>query len=149
EPGDRDGADPRLEDRQSDVARAATHQKAGLSLMQYSVKVRDDQLDAIAKRVGPSPFLQIRSGPPPDSCLRPHTGELLCEIPLPAKWMDDARGGAVSSLGEWKGQGVAAGMAGHFRIKNNAKTIAHIQGTVSSPGGDGDAEIDNAVIAVN
>lgn len=115
--------------------------------MQFSMKVRNVQAEAIAKTVGPSPYLEIRSGPPPADCRQADSGILLCAIALPETWMELPTAGSVSSIGEWKGEGVGEGKAAHYRIKNSAKSITHIQGTISATGGGGDMEIDNAVIA--
>jgi hypothetical protein len=116
-------------------------------MLQYSVAVRNAQLDAVDATVGQSAVLEIRSGEPPDDCAEDDAGELLCAITLPEEWMAGASGGAKSRMGEWRGTGVAAGIAGHFRFKNRAQTNTHVQGTITGNGGDGDMFMDNPSIA--
>jgi hypothetical protein len=116
--------------------------------MQYSTRLRNARLNVIADTVGPSAYLQIRSGAPPADCSKPDAGDLLCEMALPKEWMGRASGGNVSANGTWTGEGVAAGNAGHFRVKDTAKRFTDIQGTVGATGdNNADAEIDNIVIA--
>src|ERR1700758_5264334 len=110
--------------------------------LQYGVLLRNAQLDAIASTVGASAYLQIRSGAPPSDCSQADSGTLLCELALPASWMAAASAGAVALTGTWTGIGAAAGTAGHFRLKNNAKTVTHAQGTITATGGGGDMTLD-------
>lgn len=116
--------------------------------LQYSVTVRNAQLDAFETAAGVSAFLHIRSGAPPSDCSQADSGTLLCEIALPSDWMQNAAAGAKALLGTWSGTGAAAGTAAHFRIKDNTKATCHAQGTVTATGGGGDLTLDNAVIAV-
>lgn len=113
--------------------------------IQLSEIVRNSRLDDIESEVGASAKLQIRSGAPPANCAAADTGTLLCEITLPADWMNAASGGQKTKNGAWSGVAGADGVAGHFRIKNNAGTVTHIQGTCGQ--GAGDMSLDNDDIA--
>jgi hypothetical protein len=119
--------------------------------MQYSTTLRNNQLDQVEVTLGASPYLQIFSGAAPANAAAADTGTLLCEIALPADWMNAAAAGSKSKAGTWLGTGHAnAGTgtnAGHFRIKDTTKTTCHIQGTVTANLGGGDMTIDNISIA--
>lgn len=109
--------------------------------LQYSTTLRNNQLDQVESTTGASPKLQIRSGAPPANCAAADSGTLLCEITLPSDWMAAASAGSKAKSGTWSGTGAADGVAGHFRIKDNAGTTTHIQGTVGESAAD--AIIDN------
>ena len=115
--------------------------------MQYSVTVNNARLDAIESATGASAKLRFYTGAIPANCAAAATGTLLVDAALPADWMADAAGGVVAKLGTWSGAGVAAGVAGYFRITDAAGTTAHIQGTCGI--GTGDMQLDNTDIAVS
>lgn len=117
--------------------------------LQFSVAVRNARLDAIESTVGTSAKLQLRSGAPPATCATADSGTLLAELSLPSDWMAAASSGSVAKAGTWSGVGVAAGNAGHYRIKNSAGSTTHEQGTVTATGGGGDLTLDNVSIAVD
>ena len=117
--------------------------------MQYSVTVRNNQLDQVEVTAGVSARLQLRSGVPPANCAAADTGVLLAELLLPADYMSNAAAGSKAKLGVWSGAGVAAGVVGHFRLKDTTAATTHIQGTVTATGGGGDMTLDNTNIAVN
>lgn len=98
--------------------------------MQYSVAIRDAQNDAARGTTGPSPILEIRSGPEPENCQAPDAGVLIASGTLPIDWLQASRDGLMQKSGEWLliGQpGAGRGMAGgHFRIK--ARGVCHWQG---------------------
>jgi hypothetical protein len=120
--------------------------------LQYSTTLRNNQLDQAEATTGASAKLQLRSGAAPANCGAADAGTLLCEITLPSDWMNAASAGSKTKLGTWTGTGAAgAGSgtnAGHFRIKDNAGTTCHIQGTVTITGGGGDMTVTNPSIAV-
>ena len=60
-----------------------------------------------------------------------------------------ASGGSKAKSGTWSGVGVAAGSAGHWRLKNSAGSTTHAQGTCTATGGGGDMTLDNVSIAVD
>ena len=116
--------------------------------LQYSVAVRNARLDAIETTIGTSPILEIRSGPPPANCAAPDQGTVLATLNLPSDWMAPAANGVKQMAGTWQDLSAdATGQAGHFRIKNSAGTVCHIQGTVTATGGGGDMEVDNVNFA--
>lgn len=115
--------------------------------LQFSTTLRDAQANNIESVVGTAPRLQFRTGAPPANCAAADTGTLLAELLLPTDWLTAASAGTVALLGTWTGTAVAAGTAGHFRVKNNAGTVTHIQGTVTATGGGGDLTLDNTSIA--
>src|SRR5512146_3315680 len=97
--------------------------------IQLSEAVRNARLDDIEIQIGASAKLQIRSGSPPANCAAADSGTLLCEIALPADYMNAAAAGQKTKNGTWSGTATASGVAGHFRLKNTAGTVTHIQGT--------------------
>jgi len=76
--------------------------------MKYSVRVLDARLNAIRDAIGPAPTLTIYSGK-----------GVLARIKLPDQWLGDAKGGAISSVGPWRGKVFAGGDATRFSIGNN------------------------------
>ena len=115
--------------------------------IQLSTAVRNAQADAFESTTGVSAKLQIRSGSAPADCGTADSGTLLCEMTLPSDWLAAASSGAKTKSGSWTGTGAAAGTAAHFRIKDNAGTTCHMQGTVTATGGGGDMTLDNTSIA--
>jgi len=115
--------------------------------IQLSDPVRNARLDSIETTIGATAKLQFRSGAQPANCAAADTGTLLAELTLPSDWMNAASGGVKTLLGTWAGAGVAAGNAGHFRLKNNAGTVCGMQGSVTATGGGGDMTLDNIAIA--
>lgn len=116
--------------------------------LQYSVDIRNNQLDQVESTLGASAKLRILTGAPPANCAAAQTGTLLCEIALPSDWMNSASGGSKTKLGTWSGVGAAEGTAAHFRVVDNAGTTCHIQGTVTLTGGGGDMTVDNTSIGI-
>lgn len=115
--------------------------------LQYSVTLRNNQLDQVESTVGTSAKLQLRSGAPPATCATADSGTLLCELALPSDWMAAASSGTKAKAGTWTGTGAAGGSMGHFRVKDSAGTTCHVQGTVTATGGGGDMTVDNVVVA--
>ena len=121
--------------------------------IQYSVTLRNNQLDQIESTVGASARLRLYSGSPPANCAAAPTGTLLVDMALPSDWMASASNGSKSRLGTWSGTGTAGAgsgtVAGYFRIVDSAGTTCHVQGTVTISGGGGDMTLDNPNIAQN
>jgi len=121
--------------------------------IQYSVTLRNNQLDQIESTVGPSARLRLYSGSPPANCAAASTGTLLVDMALPSDWMSAASSGSKSRLGTWSGTGTAGAgsgtVAGYFRIVDSDGTTCHVQGTVTISGGGGDMTLDNPNIAQN
>lgn len=116
--------------------------------LQYSTDVRNARLDAVETEIGTSAILEIRSGSAPANCAAADSGTLLASMTLPSDWMAAASSGSKAKSGTWQDASAnAAGTAGHFRIKNSAGTVCHIQGSVTATSGGGDIELDNTSIA--
>jgi hypothetical protein len=104
--------------------------------LQYSVTIRNNQLDQVESTTGVSAVMQIRTGAPPANCAAAAAGTLLAAITLPSDWMAAASAGAKTLLGTWSGTASASGTAGHFRITDSTQTTCHLQGTVGTSGAD-------------
>lgn len=117
----------------------------------YSVSLRNAQLNQIEAALGTAPKLRLYSGSKPTAAADAPTGTLLCEITLPSDWLAAASGGSVAKSGTWQGTGaVAAGggtNAGYFRLYTSDGATCHAQGTVSSTGGGGDMTMNNISVA--
>lgn len=111
--------------------------------VQYSTTIRNDWLDRWEALIGASAKIEIRTGAPPANCAAADSGTLLATITLAADWADAAASG-IKSLSNLpiSTVAVAAGVAGHYRLKNNAATVCHEQGTLTATGGGGDRTID-------
>lgn len=117
--------------------------------LQLSTAARNAALDAIETAIGTSPVLEIRSGAVPANAAAADSGTLLASMNLPSDWLAAASNGSKVLSGTWQDLAAdAAGTAGHFRIKNTAGTVTHIQGTITATGGGGDMTLDNTNIAV-
>lgn len=116
--------------------------------LQYSVAVRNAQLDAFETAIGASAIMRIRTGAPPASCASADTGTVLATINLPSDWMAAASAGSKAKSGTWEDTNAdATGAAGHFRIYASDGTTVHMQGAISATGGGGDLTLDNTSIA--
>ena len=119
--------------------------------VQYSVTLRNSQLDLVESTTGAAALLRLYSGSVPADCATAASGTLLCTITLPSDWMNAASAGAKTLLGTWSGSGaVAAGSgtaAGYFRVLDSSGVTTHLQGTVTVTGGGGDLTVDNTSIA--
>jgi len=114
--------------------------------IQLGLTTRSARLDAIETVIGATAFLQLRTGAAPALCGDADSGTLLCDMQLPADYFNPAANGVMTKLGTWTGTGIGGGgTIAHFRLKNNAKTVTHMQGTVGQ--GSGDLSLDNVVIA--
>lgn len=121
--------------------------------IQYSVALRNNQLDQIESTTGTSARLRLYSGSPPVNCAAAASGVMLVDMALPSDWMSAAASGQKVKLGTWTGAGTAAAgagtNAGYFRITDSTGATAHMQGTVTITGGGGDMTLDNTNIAQN
>ena len=98
---------------------------------QFSVAVRNGQLDATETVIGTSAIMRIRTGANPANCAAADTGTVLATLNLPSDWMAAASGGSKALSGTWQDTSAdATGTAGHFRIYDTAGTTCHIQGSV-------------------
>ncbi len=117
--------------------------------LQYSVSVRNAQLDALETAVGVSPVLKIYdlTAGPPANCAAAITGTVLATMTLPSDWMAAASAGNKAMLGTWQDASADnAGVADFFRLFANDGTTCHAQGTVTLTAGGGDMTLDNTNI---
>lgn len=115
--------------------------------LQYSVSVRNAQLDALETAVGTSAILRIRSGSVPASCATADSGTVLATINLPSDWMAAASSGSKAKSGTWEDTSAdATGTAAHWRLYASDGTTCHAQGTITATGGGGDMTLDNTSI---
>jgi len=116
--------------------------------LQYSVAVRNAQLDALETAIGASAVLKIRTGAPPANCATADSGTVLATLSLPSDWMAAASSGSKALSGTWQDASAdAAGTAAHFRLYASDGITCHAQGTVTATGGGGDLTLDNVSIA--
>lgn len=116
--------------------------------LQYSVTVRNAQLDAFETAIGTSPILHIYTGSAPANCAASATGTVLASATLPSDWMNNASGGSKTMLGTWEDTSADnTGTAGYWRINDSTDTNCHAQGTVTATGGGGDMTVDNTSFA--
>lgn len=116
--------------------------------LQFSVSVRNGQLDSPETTIGPSAILRMRSGTVPANCAAADSGTVLATVNLPSDWMSAASGGSKTLFGTWQDTSAdATGTVGHFRIYDSAGTTCHMQGTVTATGGGGDMTVENTSFA--
>lgn len=116
--------------------------------LQYSVAVRNAQLDAVETTIGTSAVLKIKSGSAPANCAAADSGTVLATLTLPSDWMAAASSGSKAKAGTWEDTSAdATGTAAHFRLYASDGTTCHAQGTVTATGGGGDLTVDNTSFA--
>jgi hypothetical protein len=116
--------------------------------LQYSVTVRNAQLDALETAIGVSAVLKIRTGAAPANCAAADSGTVLATLSLPSDWMAAASSGSKAKSGTWEDTSAdATGTAAHFRLYASDGTTCHAQGTVTATGGGGDLTVDNTSFA--
>ena len=103
---------------------------------QFSVARRNARADASETAIGASPKFQLRTGAPPANCAAADTGTLLLEVTLGADWSPNAVGGVKTFTTPFGGTAAATGAIGHYRLKDNAGTTCHEQGTAGTTGTD-------------
>ena len=112
--------------------------------LQYSVAVRNAQLDALETAIGASAVLKIRTGSVPATCATADSGTVLATLNLPSDWMSAASGASKAKTGTWEDASADnTGTAAHFRLYATDGTTCHVQGTVTVTGGGGDMTVDN------
>ncbi len=119
--------------------------------LQYSVAVRNAQLDAVESTIGTAAVLKLydlTAGAPAD-CSAAITCTVLATITLPSDWMAAASSGSKAKSGTWTDSSAdAAGTADFWRLFASDGTTCGAQGTVTSTAtGTGDMLLDNPVIA--
>jgi hypothetical protein len=115
--------------------------------IQLGTTYRNAAADQFETSVGTAARLQIRTGAQPANCAAADSGTLLAELTLPSDWLAAASSGSKALSGSWTGTGSNAGTAAHFRVKDSAGTVCHLQGSVTATGGGGDMTVQNLNIA--
>ncbi len=113
--------------------------------LQYSVAVRNAQLDALETILGATPKLLIYTGTPPADCATGATGTLLATLTLPSDAFSDAAAGVKAKTGVWSGTASAGAGAtpGYWRLTANNGTTVGAQGTCAI--GSGDMNFDGTI----
>ena len=113
--------------------------------IQYSSTIYLGQLDLVESSAGASAKLYIFSGSAPANCAAADSGTLLATLTLPSDWMAAASGTSKVLAGSWTGTASAGSGATptHFRIKDNAGTTVHVQGTCGI--GSGDLQVNGTI----
>lgn len=117
--------------------------------LQYSVPVRNAQLDALETAVGPAPILKIYdlTAGAPANCAASITGTVLATITLPSDWLAGASSGSKAKAGTWQDASADnSGTADFWRIYESTDTTCHLQGICTATGGGGDLTLDNTSI---
>jgi hypothetical protein len=116
--------------------------------LQLSTAARNAMLDAIETATGTAARLELRTGAPPATCATADSGTLLISYTMASDWAASASSAskALNNL-PLTGSATGTGNAGHWRLKDNAGTTCHAQGTVTATGGGGDMTVDNVSIA--
>jgi hypothetical protein len=120
--------------------------------LQYSVRVRDAQNDALETTIGAACLLEIYDGTKPADCAAALSGNtLLATGSLPSDWMAASSGGVKTKAGTWLITGTPAaggGTAGKFfRIYDSTHTNCDMQGSFGATGSGALMTADNNSIA--
>lgn len=114
--------------------------------LQYSVALRNAQLDEVETIGGTTPNLLFFSGTVAANCAAADPAGTLATIALPSDWMAAASAGAKALAGSWAGTASGSGTIASWRLKTSGGTC-FAQGTVTATGGGGDLTLDNVVVA--
>lgn len=114
--------------------------------IQLSTTVRNARLDVIETTISTAPKLYLYTGAQPANCASADPAGLVATFSLPSDWMAAAASGSKGIAGgPWSITASGNGVAASFRVKDNAGTTCHIQGTVGQ--GTGDLSLDNTNLA--
>jgi hypothetical protein len=114
--------------------------------LQYSVTLRNAQLDQIETIIGASPILNLRTGAAPADCATANSGSLIATINFstPSDYFAAAGSGAVAKSGTWSNTSAGGtGTIQHFRFHASGGTC-HMQGTCANSAAD--MNFDNNVV---
>lgn len=111
---------------------------------QFSVAVRNAELEAIEAVIGASAIMEIRAGAKPANCAASRTGAVLATLALPADWLANASGGVKNMSGTWTDSSAdATGAAGYFTIYASDGVTVGMQGDITVTGGGGALTVDS------
>lgn len=114
--------------------------------LNYSVALRNAQLDQIETTIGSAPVLRFYSGPPPALTSDPASGTLIVSMTLPTDWMAAAVNGTKSKSGSWAGTTGPGGTMGWFGLWDSGILTRHMQGLVGDIGSGADVEFTTATL---
>lgn len=101
--------------------------------LQYSVGVRNAQLDAVESTISTAPLFTLRTGAPPADCATANSGTVLASFTMPSDWMAGASSGSKAKSGTWQDTSADnSGTIGHFRVRDSGDVACHIQGTAGT-----------------
>jgi len=120
--------------------------------LQYSVAVRNAQLDAWEATIGVSPIIHFYAEVASANCAAAAPATIIATGTLPADWSAAAALGQKTILnGPFTVTGVAAAGAGtpalSYRIYDSTGTVCHEQGAITISAGGGELELNNTNIA--
>lgn len=92
---------------------------------QVNADVRNDSASAFETRLGASPILRLRSGPPPADTAASRTGTVLVTMALPSDPFTGPVEGVLSKSGTWEDTSAdASGRVGHAEfVKADGTTV--------------------------
>lgn len=110
--------------------------------IQMSTALRAARNALIESTIGTAAKVQIRTGAQPATPATADSGSLLCEFTLASDWSTQSGGVLTFSGTPIAGAATGTGTAAYCRIKDNAGTTCHMQGSVTATGGGGDLTVD-------
>jgi hypothetical protein len=115
--------------------------------VQYSSRIRNAQLEAVAAALGPAATLKIFSGACPSSCDAANPPGEIAALELPRKPFRVPDGGKLMISESWAGLSHAPETctAKSFRVMDYLGEV-HIQGTITKNGLDGDLQLDTTEV---
>lgn len=103
--------------------------------LQYSVAVRNAQLDAFETTVGTSAVMKLFTGSAPANCATADSGTVLATLSLPSDWMANASSGSKAKSGTWQDSSADnSGSFGYGRIYASDGTTCGAQFTAGTSG---------------
>lgn len=119
-----------------------------------STGLKNSKLDGGVRSAFPAgAILELRAGARPANADAAPTGALLASIVLPATPFAAAANGSMAKQGAWSVAAAAAGVVGHYRLRQAADAggvsaaLPRVDGAVTITGGGGDVELDNTNVA--
>lgn len=120
-----------------------------MATLQMGTALRTARSAVIETTIGTSPHIYIRTGGVETNPSDADSGTLLATVDLPSDWCSQSSGTLTFlSLPLYSNAAVAAGAAAHYRIKDSAGSVVHMQGDVSVTGGGGSMTIDDVNVLV-
>jgi|WetSurSiteA1Bulk_404760.scaffolds.fasta_scaffold36087_2 hypothetical protein len=117
--------------------------------MQYSVTLRNNQLNQFEITLGTSPLLRLYTGSKPINCSLAAIGELIAEMILPLDFMSAPLDGIITKSGVWEDLSAnAEGTLGYFRMYDASGIECHCQGSITITNAGGEMTVDYTDVLV-